>query len=264
MLTDRQKKVVKIIVEHDRGIYANEIAKTLKVSTRTIRNDIAGINLALKNSQCSIQSSKRTGYFIMQENINRIKEVLKTMDALNPKQVATSSKQRKYFILGKLMNCHAKDLGDMADELYVSEQTVYKDLTGMIHYLNEKYHFDALSLENGKMILQPKEIEIRTLVYRLIKEEIYLTNRLVDIHLYQMIRESADMEELNDIVDYISKSYIVNFLIHNSSHYRHKNRQKVLSLLIDKTFRIKITPFVPTKKDKTINRDGLRVLSLRR
>ena len=204
MLTDRQKKVVKIIVEHDRGIYANEIAKTLKVSTRTIRNDIAGINLALKNSQCSIQSSKRTGYFIMQENINRIKEVLKTMDALNPKQVATSSKQRKYFILGKLMNCHAKDLGEMADELYVSEQTVYKDLTGMIHYLDEKYHFDALSLENGKMILQPKEIEIRTLVYRLIKEEIYLTNRLVDIHLYQMIRESADMEELNDIVDYIS------------------------------------------------------------
>lgn len=204
MLTDRQKKVVKIIVEHDRGIYANEIAKSLKVSTRTIRNDIAGINLVLKNSQCSIQSSKRTGYFIMQENINRIKDVLKTMDALNPKQIATSSKQRKYYILGKLMNCHAKDLGEMADELYVSEQTVYKDLTGMIHHLDEKYHFYALSLENGQMILQPKEIEIRTLVYRLIKEEIYLTNRLVDIHLYQMIRDSADMEELNDIVDYIS------------------------------------------------------------
>ena len=99
MLSDRQKNVIKMILNHSRGIYANEIAEKMQVSTRTIRNDIAAINLVLKNAQCQIQSSKRSGYFIMQENISRIKECVKAIDSFNRSQVAASSKQRKYFML---------------------------------------------------------------------------------------------------------------------------------------------------------------------
>lgn len=204
MLSDRQKKVIKMILNHSRGIYANEIAEKMQVSTRTIRNDIAAINLVLKNAQCQIQSSKRSGYFIMQENISRIKECVKVMDSFNRSQVAASSKQRKYFMLGKLIHQPQISLGDMADMLYVSEQTIYKDLNSLIHYLEQKYHFCSLTLENGKLQLKSDEVEIRTLFYRLAKEEIYRSNQLVDIHLYQMVKEDADMEELNDITDYIS------------------------------------------------------------
>ena len=83
MLTDRQRKVIKCILNHPKGIYAATIAEQLKVSDRTVRNDIASINMVLMNSQCMIQSSKRTGYFIMQENIARIRECLSLMDAVD-------------------------------------------------------------------------------------------------------------------------------------------------------------------------------------
>ena len=63
MLSDRQKKVIKMILNYNRGIYANEIAKKMQVSTRTIRNDIVAINLVLKNAQCQIRWSERYQYY---------------------------------------------------------------------------------------------------------------------------------------------------------------------------------------------------------
>ncbi|MFR9256037.1 MAG: helix-turn-helix domain-containing protein [Merdibacter sp.] len=75
--------MITCILKHPKGIYAATIAEELRVSDRTVRNDIASINMVLINSQCMIQSSKRTGYFIMQENISRIRECLSLMDAVD-------------------------------------------------------------------------------------------------------------------------------------------------------------------------------------
>ncbi|WP_075877446.1 BglG family transcription antiterminator [Merdibacter massiliensis] len=204
MLTDRQRKVITCILKHPKGIYAATIAEELKVSDRTVRNDIASINMILLNSHCMIQSSKRTGYFIMQENISRIRECLSLMDAVDGKQIASTPMERKYFMLGQLFENYEMSLSQVADLLYVSEQTIYKDLTSLIQLLKNKYHFQALNLENGKICIDRDEVELRTLFYRIAKEEIYSSNKLMDLHLFQLTKDYVDLEELNGIVDYVS------------------------------------------------------------
>lgn len=204
MLTDRQRKVITYILNHPKGIYAATIAEKLKVSDRTVRNDIASINMMLMNSHCMIQSSKRTGYFIMQENIARIRECLSLMDAVDGKQIASTPMERKYYMLGQLFQSYQMSLADLAEELFVSEQTIYKDLTSFIQLLKSKYHFHTLTLENGKIHIESDEAELRTLFYRIAKEEIYVSNKLMDLHLYQLTKDYVDLEELNGIVDYVS------------------------------------------------------------
>lgn len=204
MLTDRQRKVITCILKHPKGIYAAAIAEELKVSDRTVRNDIAGINMVLMNSHCMIQSSKRTGYFIMQENVDRIRECLSLMDAVEGKQIASTPMERKYYMLGQLISCDTMSLANIAERLYVSEQTIYKDLTSLIQLLKNKYHFQALTLENGWICIDQDEVALRTLFYRIVKEEIYASNKLMDLHLFQLTKDCVDLEELNGIVDFVS------------------------------------------------------------
>ena len=189
MLTDRLRKVITCILKHPKGIYAATIAEELRVSDRTVRNDIASINMVLINSQCMIQSSKRTGYFIMQENISRIRECLSLMDAVDGKQIASTPMERKYYMLGQLFEYYELSLAGIAEQLYVSEQTIYKDLTSLIQLLKGKYHFQALTLENGKIHIDSDEVELRTLFYRISKEEIYTSNKLIDLHLFQLAKD---------------------------------------------------------------------------
>lgn len=203
MLSERQKKLLTIILKNPRGIKGAELAEKIHVTTRTVRNDIADINMTLMNSHCMIQSSKRAGYFIMKENVVKIQECLSLMDAIDSRQIASTPIERRYYLLGQVA-LHSKiSLFELADMLYVSEQTVYKDVMALIRFLKDTYHFCEISVSNGNVILQCDEVELRSLCYRIIKDEIYLSDNLVNLHLYQLVKESYDIEELNDITDYI-------------------------------------------------------------
>ena len=213
MLSERQKRIVEIILKHPQGVNASTISKDVNVSSRTIRNDIASINVCLMNNHCMINASKRVGYFIVQENIDKIKDCLSLMEAIDHKQIASSPMERKYYMLGQVLYHGSADLYDIAQELYVSEQTVYKDIVSFQKSLQQQFHFDGLVFENGELSLKENEVELRTLFYRIVKEEIYLSNKLVDIHLYQLVKDFIDMEEIYDIVDYMSgycKTYHIN------------------------------------------------------
>lgn len=204
MLSERQKKIVELVLKYPTGINAALLSKEVHVSSRTVRNDIASINICLMNNHCMINSSKRIGYFIVRDSIERVKECISLMDAIHQKQIATSPMERKYYILGQLIQKQRLNLYDVAAELYVSEQTIYKDFVSFQKLLKEKFHFEQIFLENGELVLYNNEDEIRSLFYRIVKEEIYVSSKLVDIQLYQLVMHLMDIEELYDVVDYIS------------------------------------------------------------
>lgn len=204
MLSERQKKIVDLILRNPSGINASIISKEVNVSSRTIRNDIASINVCLMNSHCMINASKRVGYFITKDSVDKVKECISLMEAIDHKQIASSPMERRYYMLGQLFAHGTCDLYALEDALYVSQQTIYKDITSFQKLLHEIYHFDGLLSENGNLTITEDEVELRTLFYRIVKEEIYISNKLVDIHLYQLVKDCIDMEELYDIVDYMS------------------------------------------------------------
>lgn len=209
MLSERQKKVLSIILDNPKGIKGAVLAEKLHVTTRTVRNDIASINMTLMNSHCMIQSSKRAGYFVMKNNVSQIRECLSLMSAIDNMQIASTPVERRFYLLGQLSQRKKLSINKLAEELYVSEQTAYKDLISLIHFLKESYNFEGISLNNGTICLTCEEIELRTLFYRIIKDDIYLSNKLVNLHLYQLVKDSYDLEELNSITDYIG-SYCCN------------------------------------------------------
>ncbi|MEG0735254.1 MAG: HTH domain-containing protein, partial [Longicatena sp.] len=184
MLSERQKKIVEMILKHPKGVNATNISKELSVSSRTIRNDIASINVCLMNNHCMINSSKRVGYFIVEDSVEKVKDCITLMEAIDHKQIASTPMERKYYILGQLFHRESVSLYDIASELFVSEQTIYKDITSFQKSLKKLFHYDGLLLENGELCLKSDEVALRTLLYRIVKEEIYLSNKLVDIHLY--------------------------------------------------------------------------------
>lgn len=204
MLSKRQINIIKCIIKNPQGIYASTMCEELNVSTRTIRNDIASINAYLMNNHCMINSSKKTGYFIVSESIDRIKECLHLLEAINHKQIASSPKERRYYLLGRLLFDENVNLCELADELYVTETTIYKDANSLIRILSEKYYFEGVKLFNNTLMLKASEEAIRSLVYRIVKEEVTISNKLMNMHLYQLIKEVLDYEELNDIVEYIA------------------------------------------------------------
>lgn len=204
MLSKRQIKIIEYIIKHPQGINATQICSELQVSSRTVRNDIASINIYLMNNHCMINSSKKTGYFIVSENVERVKECLHLMEAIDHKQIASTPMERKYYVLGKLMLEGKIRIYEAADELFVSEPTVYKDMNALLKFLLDKYHYEGIIMENSEIRMIQEEEAIRSLFYRIVKEEVYLSNKLMDIHLYQLVKDVVDLEELNDIVEYLS------------------------------------------------------------
>ncbi len=205
MITERQKRVIKLILSIDNGIYAKKLAEKLKVSTRTIRNDILAINMELTYCECSIQSSKQKGYFIKEQDKNIIWDYLKETDVSDGLQIASTPMQRKYYMLGLLMKKNKRSLGELSDILYVSEQTIYKDMISFIIFLKQKYRFHALKLENGYLSLSTDEITLRTLFYRIAKEEIYMSNNIMNVHLFQVIKNDIRLTDLTNLEDYLSQ-----------------------------------------------------------
>lgn len=95
MLNERQKKIIAFILKYPQGVNASSISNEVGVSPRTIRNDIASINMYLINNHCMINSSKRVGYFIVDDNVERVKDCLILMNAIDDKQIASSPMERK-------------------------------------------------------------------------------------------------------------------------------------------------------------------------
>lgn len=203
MLSKRQVDIIKLILKHPDGIYSAKLCEELNVSSRTIRNDIVSINSYLTNNQCMIHSSKKIGYFIVSESYDRVKECLNVIEAIDHKKIASSSTERKYYILGRLLFEETINISDLSDELYVAEATIYKDVHSFIHEMAEKYFFHVLFLENGVLKINTDEAKLRSLIYRLIKDEIGNDNKLMNLYLYQLFKDVLDMDELNNIVEYL-------------------------------------------------------------
>ena len=80
-LTLRQRQILNILFEATDYLTGNEISKRLNVSSRTIRNDISAINLALADDNISILSKHSFGYKLQFENSTLIKQYLKANES---------------------------------------------------------------------------------------------------------------------------------------------------------------------------------------
>ncbi len=167
MFTKRQHMILSIIVNQMKGIKGTILAQTIGVTDRTIRSDVVAINRTLKSYQCLICSSQQIGYYIDIENRNTVLELL------NNENIEADNDDRLFEILGYMFfEMDNLTIEDLADEIFVSEQTIALDINRIQKMLLIDYSLDMFDVKRNKLYMKATELEIRILFAKLTKKEI--------------------------------------------------------------------------------------------
>lgn len=168
MWTKRQRDIVEIIMRHSEGINGAAIGSKLSVSDRTVRNDIKVINKSLRPFSCCISASNKEGYYFSSNAVPIIASLLEKNKIVYDEADIT---RRRLIIAGRLMFEKERSLDSLAEELYVSEQTIYKDLVKLQAMLQDNVKVDFLRINSHGVTAADSEEVIRKVFLFLMKGE---------------------------------------------------------------------------------------------
>lgn len=172
MFTKRQISLIQTIMNQSEGISGKRLSTHLNVSDRTIRNDINQINQILKAYDCTISSTNTKGYYITSSNKVLLQELLDDEDTSQ-----MDKQDRFYATLGYvLFSSKCLTIEDLADALFVSEQTIYKDMVRMQKVLLLEYSIDLFEIKGNLILCRSYEEAIRMMFFKLSKKEILTAN----------------------------------------------------------------------------------------
>jgi lichenan operon transcriptional antiterminator len=159
-VTQRKEKLLEEILYCDGYITSQDLSNKLKVSPRTIRQDIRQLSSELRGCGVDLIAIPSKGYSIRKNDYDK---VIAYLDSLQPTsdEIPTIPPERSRFIIRNLLlGEELINLDDLAEELCVSRSTVEKDLRDVRDWL--KTH--DLELDNKKsrgIFLQGSETAIR-------------------------------------------------------------------------------------------------------
>lgn len=182
----RQEKIIRLLLERDEYINANTIAEMLKVSDKTVRNDIVDINAELEIPV--IITRKGKGFFI-DEKGRCSKYILGR---------GNREGRRELLILKEILSSKDVDYYSIADKFYISNSTLDKD----IHLLNNmiRSHFNDLQIirKNNRLLIECDDNKKRKILTYFLLEEI--DNNNFNINNFSSYFENINIEKLKDII----------------------------------------------------------------
>ena len=200
-----KKAIIELLQSQDEWVTATFLSEIFNTTPRTIRNHVAKINRE-NNGGLIISSYK--GY-----KIN--KEALENTGA----KLQKSSSNRPLSIIRKLINSqNESNFYDLADELFISESTLYNDLKQAREILTE-FSLEIERIENN-IFIKGSERDKRKLIYHLLSIEndnnfiAFAENGLsLEIHQQQDLRESI-VSVFNQHDFHLNDFGLNNLLIH--------------------------------------------------
>ncbi len=205
-------ELLRILGKQNTWITAKQLAQQLQVSERSVKNYIGEINYQEENL---IQASKN-GY---RADKKRIDELLNSQK----KQLPETSAERVNYILtellsGDMVQENGVDLYDISDKIYVSYETLRKDLVKVRKKVKE-YNLYA-SVTGSVIKLEGKELNKRKLLSMILYEE--FNQNLMSLEMLQKVFPDYDMELVRRIIAEECKR----------SHY-YINDYAMLNLILD-------------------------------
>ena len=170
MFTKRQLKILDLVVKNSNGVTGTAIADILNVSSRTVRNDISSINSMFKDKKVKINSSNKKGYFVDSDHVEYIKNIINLLENKNNDYV--ESDERILKIMGKVFFHGKQSFYDISDELYLSEQMVYKECNKLRKFLNENYGYNYIKISGDSIQNESSEEIIRQLFFKMLKDSV--------------------------------------------------------------------------------------------
>jgi len=135
----RSGKLLSILLENNDPLTTKELAEKLDVSSRTVRSDLKKIEYWLENRGIKLVRKRGVGVWLDTDHTHKI-ELSKELSNTDKKIFNHSSSARQQHILKSLLlkNKGKTTMQALADEMYVSKTTIYKDLDKVEEWLNKQ------------------------------------------------------------------------------------------------------------------------------
>lgn len=217
ILLVRRMEILKILLNKDSPITMNEISKQLNVSNKTVRNDLNKIEeFLLPYNNIKIEKKPGVGTWLSADDDS--KEFLKKLISKNHNYIEPwSAKERQFYIIRRLLQISEPiAMQILAEELYVSRVTIYKDLEGVEKWLGkyklrlnrkQKSGIEIIGTESncrkavaGLLVVLEEDKEIKSAVNS--QKQCYNNN--ITYHIdYDNIRKlipNIDFEKIEEII----------------------------------------------------------------
>ena len=186
---------------------ASQLSKELKISERTIRNEIRTINEQYPELILSIKSK---GYMIDDKN-----PILSLLD----EDGSTIGRTRYLYIIKQILSQKETDYYQLSDELYISESTLDKQLNSINQIIERRNPNMQIRRRNNKLIINGSEEERRQIYTYLMNHEMDQYN--FNLNNYTEFFNSCNINDL--------KAYFLDF----SEHHHLKLRDfEIISFIL--------------------------------
>lgn len=228
----RMIQILDMLIRNKKVLSSDQIALSIGVSSRTIRNDIKELNTLMKHHGASILSEAGSGFYLKvddQDAFQKLRKEIAEDEEGEPDNIIPSDpKERANYIMQKLLKSTLDsavviDPYDLADEVFISMSTLKKDIK-QIDKLLERFSLKVgISQKKGVHIIGD-EANIRYCISEFIfkhndldleKENQFLDD-LIDLDIYQQIKEILlDIMQKYEIrlTDIAFKNLIVHIVI---------------------------------------------------
>ena len=201
----RHENLLNILLSTNESITISELANSLNVSKRTVRYDLDNLESYLSNANLELVRKPGIGVYIegddkyreeLLENI-RCKIVSKDIEEYSP------TYRRKYILKQLLLSNRNITAKNLAEELFVSINTIYKDLDKLEEELSD-LNLD-LQRERNNLNIEGEESNYREAVFDIIPliDHIYFNNDLennksdvdrIDYDTYVKLKKILDID----------------------------------------------------------------------
>lgn len=207
MLTKRQIEIIKELNDKDK-LTAQNLASSLHVSTKTIRNDIHAINAMYPNS---IEAMQASGFKLTNNEIFAL--IKKT-------KLNSNNTDVEFLVLKHLMSRTGTYIDDLSDDLFISSTSLLK-IIKKINNLLEKQDFNlSIIRRDNKLYLIGSEEEKRKAISFTISHE--FTSNVLNINDYANFFQGLNLTFLKQkTIGYLNEKNIkmrdielISFLLH--------------------------------------------------
>jgi len=201
---ERYLQILKLLLNQKEPVTVNFIANKLKVSNKTVRNDLSKLEDYLNKENLCIIKKPGLGVYIQGDDLSKV-NLVSEMNTFTDTYEAYSPEDRKHYILNRLFMADGyTTIKHLSEELYVSRVTLHKDLEYVESYL-DGFNLKLIKKTNIGIIIDGPEEGWRNAIANLIASNKQSSE--LNKMLYQEYKGRIDYGTLNKLKEIADLDY---------------------------------------------------------
>ena len=165
-LTLRQRKILHTVLNRKDYITSAELAAALKVSSRTVRNDIGRLNHILGPYHAVITATQSKGVLLRTEEPEQLRELMNMDTAF-----FTREDRVRYLAFRLCLNDSPLNLYDLEDELFISHTALMTDIRSLREKYSNSVPHILLHTTRDEIWFEADELKLRYVLLNLFHED---------------------------------------------------------------------------------------------